>query len=71
MSKKSRHKLEDEFINTFTKLNLIEKLQETYGDRHEHITGLESSKSILIEKLKNHMKKCEEIITNSTKEKKT
>lgn len=35
--KKTRKQLEEEFIKQFTPSNLIEKITETFGDRHEHI----------------------------------
>ncbi len=62
--KKSRKQLEDEFIKQFTPSNLIEKITETFGDRHEHIDFDDFMP------LKKHMKKCEEIITKSIENKK-
>ena len=62
--KKSRKQLEDEFIKQFTPSNLIEKITETFGDRHEHIDFDDFMP------LKKHMKQCEEIITKSIENKK-
>jgi hypothetical protein len=62
--KKSRKQLEEEFIKQFTPSNLIEKITETFGDRHEHIDFDHFMP------MKKHMKKCEEIIIKSIKNKK-
>ncbi len=62
--KKSRKQLEDEFIKQFTPSNLIEKITETFGDRHEHIDFDDFMP------VKKHIKKCEEIIIKSIKNKK-
>jgi hypothetical protein len=62
--KKSRKQLEEEFIKQFTPSNLIEKITETFGDRHEHIDFDDFMP------MKKHMKKCEEIIIKSIKNKK-
>ncbi len=62
--KKSRKQLEDQFIKQFTPSNLIEKITETFGDRHEHIDFDDFMP------LKKHIKKCEEIIIKSIKNKK-
>ena len=35
--KKTDQQVVDEFIDTFTPSNLIEKISLTFGDRHEHI----------------------------------
>jgi|TARA_R110000787_G_scaffold34647_5_gene89619 HKD family nuclease len=62
MPKKSRQELEDEFMNEFTPSNLIEKISLTFGDRHEHISSD-------FMPMKEHMKKCEEIIIKSINKK--
>jgi len=62
--KKSRKQLEDEFIKQFTPSNLIEKITETCGDRQEQIDFDDFMP------LKKHIKKCEEIIIKSIKNKK-
>ena len=62
--KESRQKLEDEFIDTFTPSNLIEKISLTFGDRHEHIDFDDFMP------MKKHMKKCQDIIIESIKKKK-
>jgi len=36
--KKTDQQVVDEFIDTFTPSNLIEKISLTFGDRHEHIS---------------------------------
>lgn len=51
--KKSRKQLEEEFIKKFTPSNLIEKITETFGDRHEHIDFSDFMP------LKKHIKKSE------------
>tara|TARA_R110000822_G_scaffold28198_4_gene83913 strand:- start:703 stop:894 length:192 start_codon:yes stop_codon:yes gene_type:complete len=61
MNKKTKQELEDEFINEFTPSNLIEKISETFGDRHEHIRFDDFMPK------KKHMKKCTEIIIKSIK----
>ncbi len=62
---KSKQQLEDDFINEFTPSNLIEKISLTFGDRHEHI-GFDDFMP-----MKKHMKKCEDIIIESIKKKKS
>jgi len=64
-SKKTDQQVVDEFIDTFTPSNLIEKISLTFGDRHEHI-GFDDFLP-----MKKHMKKCEEIIIESTKKTKS
>jgi len=63
--KKSRQELEDDFIKQFTPSNLIEKISLTFGDRHEHISFDDFMP------MKKHMKKCEDIIIESIKKKKS
>ena len=63
--KESRQKLEDDFIKQFTPSNLIEKISLTFGDRHEHISFDDFMP------MKKHMKKCEDIIIESIKNKKS
>ena len=65
MPKKSRQELEDDFIKQFTPSNLIEKISLTFGDRHEHISFDDFMP------MKKHMKKCEDIIIESIKKKKS
>jgi hypothetical protein len=65
MNKKTDKQVVDEFIDTFTPSNLIEKISLTFGDRHEHI-GFDDFLP-----MKKHMKKCEEIIIESTKKTKS
>lgn len=63
--KKTDQQVVDEFIDTFTPSNLIEKISLTFGDRHEHI-GFDDFLP-----MKKHMKKCKEIIIESTKKTKS
>ena len=65
MNKKTDKQVVDEFIDTFTPSNLIEKISLTFGDRHKHI-GFDDFLP-----MKKHMKKCEEIIIESTKKTKS
>mgnify|MGYP000005718210 FL=1 len=65
MNKKTDKQVVDEFIDTFTPSNLIEKISLTFGDRHEHI-GFDDFLP-----MKKHMKKCEEIIIESIKKTKS
>jgi len=62
---KSKEQLEDDFINEFTPSNLIEKISLTFGDRHEHMSFDDFMP------MKKHMKKCEDIIIESIKNKKS
>jgi len=62
---KSKQQLEDDFINEFTPSNLIEKISLTFGYRHEHISFDDFMP------IKKHMKKCEDIIIESIKKKKS
>tara|TARA_B100000497_G_C7641398_1_gene385585 strand:- start:445 stop:639 length:195 start_codon:yes stop_codon:yes gene_type:complete len=62
---KSKQQLEDDFINEFTPSNLIEKISLTFGDRHEHMSFDDFMP------MKKHMKKCEDIIIESIKKKKS
>ncbi len=62
---KSKQQLEDDFINEFTPSNLIEKISLTFGDRHEHMSFDD------LMNMKKHMKKCEDIIIESIKKKKS
>ena len=63
--KKTDQQVVDEFIDTFTPKDLIEKISLTFGDNHEHIDFDDFMP------LKKHMKKCEKIITESIKKKKS
>jgi len=51
--------------HSFTPSNLIEKISLTFGDRHEHIDFDDFMP------MKKHMKKCEDIIIESIKKKKS
>ena len=62
--KKTDQQVIDEFIDTFTPSDLIEKISLTFGDNHEHIDFDDFMP------MKKHMEKCEDIIIESIKKKK-